>query len=477
MGKIGGFLEFERQEPGYRPKEERIRDFRAVEKRLPDKELHQQAARCMACGIPFCHGAGCPIDNIIPEFNDMAYRGKWKEALNILLSTNPFPEFTSRICPAPCEASCVLELSNGKPVTIREIEKAVIETGFERGYMKPRPPAERTGKRVAVIGSGPAGLAVAHVLNQLGHNVVVYDQSHKPGGILRYGIPDFKLEKWVVDRRIKLMLDEGVEFENDVTVGVDISYRYLETRFDAVVLAAGSRQPRDLPIPGRELNGIYFAMQFLMCQNRKLAGETVPPDQDIVAKGKHVLVIGGGDTGSDCVGTSLRHGAKSVTQIEIMPKPPEERHESTPWPQWPLKLRTSSSHKEGGWRLWQASATEFVGDDDGNVVGANCIEMEVTFENGRPNFAPKEGTEFRIEADLVFLAMGFVGPGKNPMLDELGIERTPRGGIAVDDRHMTSVPGIFAAGDMSQGQSLVVRAMAHGRDAAKSVDAWLKQQG
>lgn len=476
MGKIGGFLEFDRQEPGYRPKEERIGDFRAVEQRLSDKDLHQQASRCMSCGIPFCHGTGCPVSNVIPEFNDMAYRGKWQEALDILLSTNPFPEFTSRICPAPCEAACVLELSNGQPVTIREIEKAVIETGFERGYMKPRPPAVRSGKRVAVIGSGPAGLSVAHILNQLGHSVVVYDKSHRPGGILRYGIPDFKLEKWVVDRRVKLMAEEGVEFETDVTVGVDISYRYLETRFDAVVLAAGSRQPRDLPIPGRELKGVHFAMELLMCQNRKLAGEEVPPERDIVAKGKHVLVIGGGDTGSDCVGTSLRHGARSVTQIEIMPKPPEERHESTPWPQWPLKLRTSSSHKEGGWRLWQVSATEFVGNEAGNVVGANCIEMNVDYQGNRPVFSPKAGSEFAIEADLVFLAMGFVGPAKNPMLDDLGIALNPRGAIAVDGLHMTSVPGIFAVGDMAHGQSLVVRAMADGRDAASHIDTWLKSQ-
>ncbi|MDX9862259.1 MAG: glutamate synthase subunit beta [Rhodospirillales bacterium] len=474
MGKIGGFLEHDRQEPGYRPREERLGDFRAVELRLPDKELHQQAARCMGCGIPFCHGAGCPVDNVIPEFNDMAYRGKWREALDILLSTNPFPEFTSRICPAPCEAACVLELSNGQPVAIREIEKAVIETGFERGYLKPRPPAERTGRRVAVVGSGPAGLAAAQILNQFGHSVVVYDKSHRPGGILRYGIPDFKLEKWVVDRRVKLMADEGVEFENDVTVGVDISYRYLETRFDAVVLAAGSRQPRDLAIPGRELKGVHYAMEFLMAQNRKLAGETVPPEKDIVAKNKHVLVIGGGDTGSDCVGTSLRQGARSVTQIEIMPKPPEERSESTPWPQWPLKLRTSSSHKEGGWRLWQVSATSFTGNGQGGVAAAQCVEMNVDFQNGRPVFSPRPGSEFAIEAELVFLAMGFVGPAPNPMLDQLGIARTPRGEIAVDGNYMTSVPGIFAAGDMARGQSLVVRAIADGRKAALRIDQWLK---
>ena len=476
MGKTGGFLEFDRQEPGYRPKEERIRDFRAVEKRLSEKDLHNQAGRCMNCGIPFCHGTGCPVGNVIPEFNDMAYRGKWQEALNILLATNPFPEFTSRICPAPCEASCVLELSNGEPVSIREIEKAVIETGFERGYMKSRPPAERGGKRVAVIGSGPAGLAAAQILNQLGHTVVVYDRSHRPGGILRYGIPDFKLEKWIVDRRIKLMAEEGVEFENDVTVGVDISYRYLETRFDAAVLAAGSQTPRDLPVPGRDLQGVHFAMELLVCQNRKLAGETVSPEQDIDPKGRNVLVIGGGDTGSDCVGTSLRNGAKSVTQIEIMPKPPEERDGSTPWPQWPLKLRTSSSHKEGGWRLWQTSATTFVDDGDGHVVAADCVEVEVTFDQGRPSFAPKAGTEFKIEADLVFLAMGFTGPAPNPMFDDLGIEKGPRGGIAVDELHMTNVSGIFAVGDMSQGQSLVVRAMADGRDAAIHVDEWLKAQ-
>ena len=455
-----------------------MRDYRAVERRLSDTDLRNQAARCMGCGIPFCHGAGCPLGNVIPEFNDMAYRGKWREALDILLATNPFPEFTARICPAPCEAACVLELSDGQPVTIREIEKAVIETGFERGYMQPRPPAARTGKRVAVIGSGPAGLAVAHILNQLGNDVTVYDKSHRPGGILRYGIPDFKLEKWVVDRRVQLLADEGVTFESDVTVGVDISYRYLETRFEAVVLTGGAQTPRDLPIPGRELKGIHFAMELLVCQNRKLAGETVPPERDIDAKGRNVLVIGGGDTGSDCIGTSLRQGARSVTQIEIMPKPPEQRDEqATPWPQWPLKLRTSSSHKEGGWRLWQTSATQFLDDGSGQVVAANCVDMDVTFENGRPRFAPRPGSDFRVEADLVFLAMGFVGPAPNPMLDQLGIARTPQGGIAVDDQHMTSVPGIFAAGDMSRGQSLVVRAMADGRAAAIHVDRWLRAKG
>ncbi|MCK5803422.1 MAG: glutamate synthase subunit beta [Lentisphaeria bacterium] len=475
MGRTGGFLEFDRKDPGYRPKADRIKDFHAVEKSFSPVELHEQAARCMHCGIPFCHGTGCPLGNMIPEFNDLAYRGKWREALDILLSTSSFPEFTSRVCPALCEASCVLELSNGQPVAIRQIEKAIIEKGFERGYIQPNPPQERTGWSIAVSGSGPAGLAVADTLNKMGHTVTVFDEAQKPGGILRYGIPDFKLEKWVVDRRIKLMEAEGVLFEMGVTVGVDISHHYLEGRFGAICLTGGARTPRSLNIPGNGLNGVHFAMDYLICQNQLLCGETVPPEKNISAEGKSVVVIGGGDTGSDCVGTANRQGATSVTQLEIMPKPPEERTESMPWPEWPLKLKTTSSHEEGAWRLWQVSATEFGGDEVGNLASVHCVEIDASFDGGRPNFIPKKGTEFEMEAQLVLLAMGFVGPTANPMFDDLEIAWTPTGGIDTDDRHMTSASGVFSAGDMASGQSLVVHVMADARRAAFDIDAWLKR--
>lgn len=472
MGKQGGFLEYERHTPGYRPADERLHDYRAVEKTLAPDELNRQAARCMNCGIPFCHGSGCPLGNVIPEFNDAAYKGEWERALQILLSTSSFPEFTARICPAPCEASCTLELSNGQPVAIRQIEYAVIEHGFEHGLVKPRPPKERSGYRVAVIGAGPAGLTVADVLNRHGHDVTVFDQWPKPGGILRYGIPDFKLEKWVVDRRVDLMTQEGVDFECAVSVGEDISYRYIRDRYDAIVLTGGSRDPRDLNVPGHDLNGTHFAMDFLTLQNRKNDGETIPADQDISAEGKNVIVVGGGDTGSDCIGTSLRQGAASVTQIEIMPEPPEERADHTPWPEWPLKLRTSSSHEEGCERLWSCSVQELKGND-GTVDTAVCQRMDCTFENGRPAFTPVADSAFTLPAQLVLLAMGFVGPGRNRIVEDLGIQKDPRGNIHVEDRHMTSIEGIFTAGDMSTGQSLVVRAMADGKQCAEDVNTYL----
>lgn len=468
MGKLGGFLEFDRKDPGYRPVEDRVKDYHAVEKVFGEPELNDQAARCMNCGIPFCHGAGCPLENLIPDFNEAAYRRDWEHALNLLTSTSSFPEFTARICPAPCEAACVCEYGDGQPVAIRQIEYAVIEYGFEHGLIKPQPPALRTGKKVAVIGAGPAGMTVADVLNKLGHEVTVYDQWPEPGGILRYGIPDFKMEKWVVDRRVGLMAAEGVVFECGVTVGEDVSYRFLRDRFDAICLTGGAREPRDLPIPGRELKGIHFAMDFLTRQNLKNEGRSVAGDEEIAAAGKNVLVIGGGDTGSDCVGTSIRHGAKSVTQIEIMPMPPEERDGSTPWPLWPLKLRTSSSHREGCRRLWSASAVEFCGDD-GAIQRVRCTEMACEMVGGRPLFTPKEGAEFDIEADLVLLAMGFVGPGRNRIADDLELAKDPRGNLKVDADYSTSAPDIFAAGDMARGQSLVVRAMADGRKCAKAI--------
>lgn len=473
MGKVTGFMEYERREPGYRPVEERIHDFGAVELRMPEEELKRQSARCMDCGTPFCHGCGCPLENVIPEFNEHVYRGRWKEALDVLLSKDNFPEFLGRICPALCEGACVLGI-NKDPVSIRQIELAIAEKGFELGYITPRPPAVRRQERVAVIGSGPAGLAAADSLNRAGFGVVVYDAAAIPGGILRYGIPEFKLGKWVIDRRVALMEAEGVVFENNVRVGDDISYHYLKHRFDAVCLSGGAREPRDLKVPGRELGGIRFAMEFLVQQNMRLGGECIPEGQEILAEGKKVLVIGGGDTGADCVGTAIRQGAKQVTQIEILPEPPATRSPGTPWPMWPHMLRVSSSHKEGGVRRWSIGTQSFVGEA-GQVKAVRAVEVAWTTPvgGGRPVMAEKAGTEFTIEADLVLLAMGFTGPGRNKLVEDLGIRREPSGAIWRDARNMTSVPGIFTAGDMTQGASLVVRAVRDGRNAAAGIAAFL----
>ena len=475
MGKPTGFMEYERSEPGYRPVEERVRDFRAVERRLPEETVVEQAARCMDCGTPFCHGCGCPLRNVIPEWNDHVYQGRWSEALEMLLATNNFPEFTGRICPAPCEGSCVLGI-NREPVAIRQIELAIIERAFERGLMKPRPPAVRREKRVAVIGSGPAGLAVADTLNRMGFRVVVYDSAARAGGILRYGIPEFKLEKVVVDRRIALMEAEGVTFEPGVRVGEDISYHYLRGRFEAVCLCAGARQPRDLAVPGRELGGIHFAMDYLVQQNRRLAGETVDPQREISALGKSVLVIGGGDTGSDCVGTAIRQGAASVTQVEILPQPPPARAEATPWPQWPNMLRTSSSHKEGCERHWNVATKAFTGSG-GAVEAVSTVEVAWTAPpgGGRPVMTEKPGSGRVWKADLVLLAMGFTGPRPNRMVSDLGIRTVNGGVIWRDARNMTNVPGIFVSGDMSIGASLVVRAIRDGRQAAEGIAVYLEE--
>jgi glutamate synthase (NADPH/NADH) small chain len=469
-------MEFDRRDPGYRPVDERVRDYRAVELKMDDAELIKQAARCMDCGTPFCHGCGCPILNVIPEFNDHLYHGRWKEALDILLATNNFPEFTGRICPALCEGSCVLGI-NKEPVAIRQIELAIIEKAFECGYMGPRPPKTRLDQRVAVIGSGPAGLTVADTLNHMGYWVVVYDSAAKPGGILRYGIPEFKLEKAVVDRRIHLMEAEGVVFEPGVRVGEDLSYRYLRSRFDAVCMSGGAREPRDLKVPGRDLKGIHFAMDFLIQQNKRLGGEPVDPAQEIHAGGKNVVIIGGGDTGADCLGTSLRQGARQVVQMEILPEPPPTRSASTPWPMWPLQLRVSSSHKEGGVRRWSVATKELIGEQ-GTVKALRAIEVDWVTppQGGRPAMKDKPGTEFVVEADLVLLAMGFSGPGRNKIVEDLKIRTEPSGGIWRDERNMTSESGIFVAGDMSTGASLVVRAMADGRRAAEGVAAYLEDQ-
>lgn len=474
MRKPTGFMEINRKDPGYRPVNERLRDFKAVENRLPEPDLVLQAARCMDCGIPFCHGYGCPVGNFIPEWNDLVCRGKWHEALALLLSTDPFPEFTSRICPAPCEASCVLGITS-PPVSIRQIEGAIIEKGFQEGWIVPDRAIPRNGKRVAVVGSGPAGLAVADELNRRGYLITVYEAAAFPGGILRYGIPDFKLEKWIVERRVQIMREEGVVFETKVRVGVDISSDYLLSRNDAVCLTGGARAPRDLPIPGRDLAGIHFALDFLTQQNRVVNGEVPSGESLISAAGKSVLVIGGGDTGADCIGTSLRQGAKEVTQVEIMPRPPECRDQCTPWPEWPYKMRSSSSHEEGCNRLWSLSAKSFMGAE-GRVYEAEFEQVE--WENG-PNGMPakfhgKPGTNKTIRADLVFLAMGFSGPLKDELLSRFGVKLDGRGLVEKNPRGMTSVEKVFTAGDMTKGASLVVRAMADGRETAHQIDEYLQ---
>ena len=466
MGKPTGFMEFERALPVRRAAEVRVKDWFEIYEEFPRASLQQQGARCMECGVPFCH-SGCPVNNHIPDWNDFVYHGRWEEAVRRLHSTNNFPEFTGRICPAPCEAACVLGI-NQPPVTIKQIEKTIVERGWEEGWILPEPALEKSGKKVAVIGSGPAGLAAAQQLCRAGHDVTVYEKADRIGGLLRYGIPNFKLEKHVIDRRLAQMEAEGVKFVTNAHVGVNVDVAQLRKDFDAIILAGGSEGPRDLKVPGRELKGIHFAMEFLPQQTKRVLGDTVPPESTILATGKKVIIIGGGDTGADCLGTSLRQGAASVRQFEIMPKPPETRSERTPWPLWPLQLRTESAHEEGGTREWSLNTLHFEGDADGNVARLQAVQV-----GPPPTFEPVPGTETMIEADLVLLAMGFTGPVRGGMLEQLGVALDGRGNVATDEHRMTSVEGVFAAGDMRRGQSLVVWAISEGRTTAGYVNAYL----
>ena len=464
------FLDIRRKDPGYRPVEERVKDFLPVEQRLSDADVKGQSARCMDCGTPFCHSYACPLGNLVPEFNQHVYHGRWAEALTVLLAASPFPEFTARVCPALCEGSCVCGLGGGEAVTIRQIELEVIERGFEAGLMKPRPPATRSGLRVSVVGSGPAGLTAADALNRAGCTVTVYEQAPRPGGILRYGIPDFKLAKSVVDRRIALMQAEGVVFECGVETGRDLSVRFLLDRSDAIVLACGSREPRDLKVPGRELAGIHFAMDYLTRQNRLNAGDPVAGEA-LTAAGKSVVVIGGGDTGSDCVGTAIRQGAQSVWQLEIMPPPPACRAPGNPWPQWPVMARESSSHKEGCERRWCVTTQAFLGGN-GQVKRLRAAEVEwrVAAAGGRSQPVEKPGSEFTVDADLVLLALGFTGPARAGLLEQLQAAVDPRGGVVRDaGGAVQGRPGVYAVGDLALGPSLVVRAMADGQQVARQI--------
>lgn len=472
MGNPKGFIEVGRQEAGYRPVEERIIDYREVEKQLPEDARRLQASRCMDCGVPFCHWA-CPVENIMPEWQEMLYRGDWKSAYAILQDTNNFPEFTGRVCPAPCEASCVLAI-NDDAVTIRGNELAVIERAFEEGFVRPRPPEKRTGKRVAVIGSGPTGLSCADILNRAGHTVVLYEAEDSVGGYLRFGIPDFKLDKRIIDRRVDILRQEGLIIKTGVTVGSDVAVSDIRSDCDALCIAIGARAPRDLTIEGRELGGIHFAMEYLSQQNRIVRGDDIPEDKLIKALDRHVVVIGGGDTGSDCVGSANRQGARSITQLEILPKPPEKRTGNEPWPLWPKLLRYSSSHEEGCERMWNVLTKRFIGEE-GRVkkISSAVVEWE---HDGSGGYGMHEipGSDFEIKADLVFLAMGFTHVVQGGLVRDSGVDLDSRGNIAVDENYMTSVEGIFAAGDSVRGASLVVWAIQYGREVARAIGRYLR---
>jgi glutamate synthase (NADPH/NADH) small chain len=466
VGKVTGFREHTREVAQRRPVTQRVNDWFEIYVELPESKLRTQAARCMDCAVPFCH-TGCPLNNTIPDWNDLVYRNSWRKAVRQLHATNNFPEFTGRICPAPCETACVLGI-NEPPVTIRQIEKNVIEHAFAEGWIRPEPPHVRTGKRVAIVGSGPAGLAAAQQLTRAGHWVTVFEKADRIGGLLRYGIPNFKLEKHLVDRRLEQMSAEGVEFVTRAHVGQNVPIEGLQRDFDAVLLAGGAEAPRDLLIPGRELKGIHFAMEYLPQQNKCCEGDAAPTDEAIVATDKRVVIIGGGDTGADCLGTVHRQRARSVHQLELLPKPPEQRAPQTPWPLWPMQLRTEGAHEEGGQREWSIATQRFLADGHGHVRALECVRV-----GPLRDFAPITGSEFTLEADLVLLALGFVGPVRTGMIEQLGVTLDTRGNIATGDGYETSLPGVFAAGDMRRGQSLVVWAISEGRRAARAVDQHL----
>ena len=474
MSKPDGFLQYGRESAKKRAIAERINDFAEIEIPYTDEQAERQAARCMECGTPFCHACGCPIYNVIPDWTELLVHNKYRFALDLIHSTNNFPEFTGRLCPAMCEASCALAV-NGEAVSIRQLELYLCEMGWREGWIRSRPASVRSGRRVAVVGSGPAGLAAAQQLARMGHKAVVFESDDRIGGFLRYGIPDFKLDKNIIDRRLEQLKGENIEFETGVKVGVDLSIDYLRRTFDAILLASGSRTPRDINIPGRDLKGIHFAVDYLSCQNRKIAGDTVTGENDISAAGKRVVVIGGGDTGSDCVGTAVRQGASSIFQMEILPEPPACRDSSTPWPMWPKMLRSSTSHEEGGKRRWSSQTSKFFGKD-GHVAGLNCIEIEwrKDIATGEQIFSEKPGTGFTLEADLVLLATGFIKKSGSEILSMFGVVKKEKAEIPAFSGRVTCLPGVFIAGDLYLGPSLVARAIADGRDAAEHVGLYLK---
>jgi glutamate synthase (NADPH/NADH) small chain len=474
MGKATGFIDYERIASRYRPIEDRRNDYRDVSIQIPEEEIVRESARCMDCGIPFCHSMGCPLYNLVPEWNEAVYKGQWYEAYSRLELTNNFPEITGRICPAACEAACTISI-NSNPVSVRQIELAVIEKAFSKGWVEPKKPPYETGKKVAIIGSGPAGLAAAQILRRMGHSVSLFEKSAKIGGLLRYGIPDFKLEKHILDRRLEQLNAEGVEFETDVIIGEDLSSRYLKRKYNVILLAPGAGKPRDIPVPGRGYEGIYFALEYLTQSNRFVNSE-ISKDELISARGREVLVIGGGDTGSDCVGTAIRQGAKKITQVEILPRPEDWKKLSNPeWPYWPNIMRTSSSQEEGCERHWSILTRQFTGGYDAHVLNTLFVKVEwKTTEGSRPEMTEIPGSEFSLDVDLVLLSMGFVHVEHSRLLEDMGVKLDERGNIAVDSKYMTSVDSVFAAGDAHTGASLVVRAIHHGRRAALAIGDYLK---